>query len=184
MTRSTFSWWRLLVWLLIVGGYIFASKTYLFEFASTLKVEVIKAQIGILVNVSAILFGVIGAWLALIYPTALQKIQGNDSVELAYSGVDLDILKSLVIVLLFSTTSLVLSMLTDLLLTFSSHPLIVTLIEQKHTIAACAIVVWFLFIIQISAVTSLLLSSFKLVYDLFVSKAFSDLENLLKRKSK
>lgn len=182
MTKSTFSWLRLLLWLAIIGGYIFSSKNYLFDFASTLMVDVIKAQIGILVNVSAILFGVIGAWLALIYPTALQKIQGNDSVNLAYSGVDLDILKSLVVVLLFSTASLILSMLTDLSLTLAGHPLVAGIIDKQHIIATGAIVVWFLFIIQITAIASLLTSSFKLIYDLFVSKAFSDLENLLKRK--
>ncbi|MUJ23589.1 hypothetical protein [Aliivibrio fischeri] len=182
MTKSTFNWLRLLLWLAIIGGYIFISKNYLFDFASTLEVEVIKAQIGILVNVSAILFGVIGAWLALIYPTALQKIQGNNSVDLAYRGVDLDILKNLVVVLLFSTASLILSMLTDLSLTLSKHPFVISTIDKRHIIAMGAIVVWFLFIIQITAITSLLTSSFRLVYDLFVSKAFSDLENLLKRK--
>ncbi|ENQ8617103.1 hypothetical protein ACEQ7L_003656 [Vibrio fluvialis] len=184
MTKSTFNWWRLLFWLLFMGGYIVVSYNYLFDFATTLKIEVIKSQIGILVNVSAILFGVIGAWLALIYPTALHKIQGNDDIDLAYSGVDLDILKSLVVVLLFSTASLILSMLTDLSLTLATHPMVTVVIDEHKTIAICALLVWFLFIVQMSAIASLLTSSFKLVYDLFVSKAFGDLERLLKRKSK
>ncbi|TOA17844.1 hypothetical protein CGK32_23205, partial [Vibrio parahaemolyticus] len=113
---------RLLVWGAILAIYGFISYNYLLNFAGNLPISTIKAQIGILVNVSAILFGVIGAWLALIYPSALQKIQGNTSLDLAYSGVNLSVLKGLVIVLLFSTLSLILSMLTDLALTLSSHP--------------------------------------------------------------
>ncbi len=173
---------RLLVWGAILAIYGFISYNYLLNFAGNLPISTIKAQIGILVNVSAILFGVIGAWLALIYPSALQKIQGNTSLDLAYSGVNLSVLKGLVIVLLFSTLSLILSMLTDLALTLSSHPKIITYLDSASIIGYCAVLVWFLFIIQISAISSLLLASFKLVYNLFISKAFQDLDGLLKRK--
>lgn len=180
--KSSFGWVRLCVWLMFIVGYVFVGEAYLFDFAVNLSVEVIKSQIGILVNVSAILFGVIGAWLALIYPTALQKIQGKDNVGLAYSGVDLDVLKSLVLVLLFSTSSLIISMLSDLGLTFSTHAAVTKIVKEDSIKAICAIIVWFLFAVQISAIASLLLSSFKLVYDLFVSKAYSDLQHLLKWK--
>ncbi|QYJ74646.1 hypothetical protein [Shewanella sp. FJAT-52076] len=180
--KSAFSWWRALVWVLIVVGYAVASKNYLFDFAATLQVESIKAQIGILVNVSAILFGVIGAWLALIYPSALIKVQGKDSVDLAYSGVDLSVLKSLVFVLLFSTASLILSLLSDLMLTLADHPIISGLLCKEYVIASCAILVWFLFIVQIAALGTLLVSSFELVFDLFISRAYGELERLLGRK--
>ncbi|TOA12212.1 hypothetical protein CGK32_24490, partial [Vibrio parahaemolyticus] len=73
-------------------------------------------------------------------------------------------------------------MLTDLALTLSSHPKIITYLDSASIIGYCAVLVWFLFIIQISAISSLLLASFKLVYNLFISKAFQDLDGLLKRK--
>ncbi|KAB7685660.1 hypothetical protein [Plesiomonas shigelloides] len=172
----------LLIWVGIVIGYFYLSDKYLFSFAATLKVEVIKSQIGILVNVSAILFGVIGAWLALIYPTALQRIQGGDTVGLAYSGVDLDVLKGLVLVLFFSSLTLIFSMFTELCLTLSSNPLLNEYLSYGDVVAVCALFVWFLFFVQMVAILSLLKSSFKLVYDLFLSKAFSDLNNLLRRQ--
>ena len=183
MTDKTagFSWLKFGLWIVFIVGYGIVANKYLYDFASTLKVELIKSQIGILVNVSAILFGVIGAWLALIYPTALQKVQGKENIGLAYSGVDLSVLKSLVLVLLFSTTSLIASLLCDLALTFSTHTSIIQLTSADSTKAICAIVVWFLFAVQISAISSLLFSSFKLVYDLFISKAYTDLHHLLGR---
>ncbi|HDY8020419.1 TPA: hypothetical protein ACGVB5_003218 [Vibrio vulnificus] len=96
MTDKTagFSWLKFGLWIVFIVGYGIVANKYLYDFASTLKVELIKSQIGILVNVSAILFGVIGAWLALIYPTALQKVQGKENIGLAYSGVDLSCISS------------------------------------------------------------------------------------------
>lgn len=184
MTTSTISFIKLLVGFVIVVGYAIVSKYYLYDFALKLDVSIIKAQIGVLVNVSAILFGVVGAWLALIYPTALQKVQGNESVELAYSGINLQLLKSLVVILFFSTVALVLSMLADLALTLSTMDWVSQYLGKDNLIAICAITIWFLFFIQISAISSILWSSFKLVYDLFVSKAFSDLEGLLTRNKR
>ncbi|WP_421148418.1 hypothetical protein [Aeromonas dhakensis] len=171
-----------ILWLLAIFGYIMLANQYLFDFALSLKVDLIKSQIGILINVSAILFGVIGAWLALIYPTALQKAQGKENVGLIYSGVDLSVLKSLVLVLLFSTTALVTSLCCDLILTFSTHSLITSTISADKIKATCATIVWFLFFLQISAISSLLTSALKLVYDLFISKSFTDLHRLLRRK--
>ena len=179
---STFSPLKLVLWIVFIAGYVYVAEKYLFDFALTLKVDLIKAQIGILVNVSAILFGVIGAWLALIYPTALQKVQGQQNIELAYSGVDLSVLKSLVFVLLFSTSALIASLLCDLALTFSTHDLITQIISADKIKVICALIVWFLFIVQISAISSLLFSSFKLVYDLFISKSYKDIQKLLERK--
>lgn len=163
---------------------MFVANRYLFDFALTLKVDLIKSQIGILINVSAILFGVIGAWLALIYPTALQKVQGNENIGLAFSGVDLSVLKSLVFVLLFSASALIVSLICDLALTFSTHSLVTQIANEDVIKSLCAVIVWLLFFVQIAAISSLLLSSFKLVYDLFVSKAYTDLQNLLERNKK
>lgn len=87
--RASFSWLKFGLWLTFLACYVFVANRYLFDFALTLNVDLIKSQIGILINVSAILFGVIGAWLALIYPTALQKVQGKENIGLAFSGVDL-----------------------------------------------------------------------------------------------
>ena len=179
--KASFNWLKFGLWVSFLVGYFILTNKYLFDFAITLKVDLIKSQIGILVNVSAILFGVIGAWLALIYPTALQKVQGKENIELAFSGVDLSVLKSLVLVLLFSTTSLITSLLCDLALTFSTLASIVEIISADKIKALCAIIVWFLFAVQISAISSLLFSSFKLVYDLFISKAYTDLQHLLGR---
>ncbi|MFQ1952249.1 hypothetical protein ACK346_02465 [Aeromonas veronii] len=179
--KASFSWLKFGLWVAFLVFYVIIANKYLFDFALILKVELIKSQIGILVNVSAILFGVIGAWLALIYPTALQKAQGKENIGLAFSGVDLSVLKSLVLVLLFSTTSLIASLLCDLTLTFSTHASIVQIISADKIKAVCAIIVWLLLIVQISAISSLLLSSFKLVYDLFISKAYTELQGLLGR---
>ncbi|HDO1381675.1 TPA: hypothetical protein P2R02_004654, partial [Aeromonas veronii] len=77
--KASFSWLKFGLWVAFLVFYEIIANKYLFDFALTLKVELIKSQIGILVNVSAILFGVIGAWLALIYPTALQKAQGKEN---------------------------------------------------------------------------------------------------------
>ena len=179
--KADFSWLKFVLWLAFIIGYIFVAHKFLFDFALALKVDLIKSQIGILVNVSAILFGVIGAWFALLYPTVLQKVQGKENIGLAYSGVDLNALKSLVFVLLFSTSSLIVSLLCDLMLTFSIHASIVQVISDDKIKAVCAIIVWFMFVVQIAAISSLLFSSFKLVYDLFISKAYKDLQHLLGR---
>lgn len=162
--------------------YFVCAYLYLFEFAKELKIDSIKAQISILINISAIIFGVVGAWLALIYPTALKKMQGLGEIELAYTGVDLNILKSLVSVVFFSTLTLILSMLLDLTLTFSNHPAIHSVITSKHLKAYCAIFIWFLYIIQIFAVSSIFKSTFSLVYDLFISNTYKKLEDLLARQ--
>jgi hypothetical protein len=183
MTWSNASFYlKSIAWLALLITFVTVSNLFLFDFARTLGVDTLKAQVGILVNVSAILFGVIGAWFALIYPTALEKIKGNNSTDLAYSGVDLQVLKSLVFILIFSSASLVLSMAIDLTLTMSVHPEIVKIITTENIKAACAIVLWFLFLMQMIAISSLLISACKLVFNLFVSKAFSDLSNLLSRK--
>lgn len=175
-----------LSWLITLGvlsGFVWLSYSHLFDYAKTIEVKEIRGQLGVLINLSAILFGIVGAWMAIAFPPALKKVMNPEKFELGYSGVDEDILKSLLKVLVFSAGTLMLVLLIDLVLSTINSNLLNGLTFGKDSIkATCALIVWFLYLVQIKSFLIIILSTVRILFELVVRKTTVLLDTLTKRQ--
>lgn len=77
---------RLIIYL-IIGGAVFYSTT---KFQINYRYEDLKDYIGLLSNVSAMVFTIMGIWIAFLYPNALNRLVSPKKLEVADFSETLD----------------------------------------------------------------------------------------------
>lgn len=169
----------LIITVFFIIAYLAIGYTYLFDFAKTIKVVDIKAQITLLVSISMALFAVVGAWLALVFPTALSKIS-NPNVELVYSDVDEDIIIRLLKVFVYSALTLAVILILDLLLTMIPKHLFIDTNNYLYLKSIFILTVWFFYFVQIKSILRVVASASSLLFELLIRKKNKHLDDLCK----
>lgn len=166
---------------IFVIAYAVLGYTYLFDMAKAIDVKDIKSQINTLITISLALFALVGAWIALVFPTALSKIS-NPNVELAYSEVDVDVIVRLLKVLIFSVLTLISVLLLDFALTAVKKEIFSKDELYLAFKSCCMLSVWFLYFVQIKSMIRIVASASVLLFELLGRKKSNDLTQLNKRQ--
>lgn len=150
--------------------------------ASKLGYESYKETLGALLNISSIIFAIIGAWIAVIYPRAIGRIfKGNSVSDLSIREADSDAkyLSELVEIVLVSATVLMIV----LVIQFCA-PILRELIHGDALILAKRLafgVISFLTISQLYAISQVVLANYFFLNELREKNANAKIDSLHRR---
>lgn len=140
--------------------------TYLsYSFSSDIVFKDVEPLISILQNTSAMIFTIMGIWIAYIYPNAVLRIVQPSKVTAIYSDADLKRVRMLVGIVILSAFVLVLLLLGVTIKTFITKARLFTLYKQFFT----GVGIWFLLTltyIQLFCIYSVIASSVNFIIDL------------------